>query len=245
MRQRGAIPYAYTANLGQPDEPDYDDIPRRAKQYGAEQARLVDCRRQLVAEGLAALQSGAFHITTAGVPVLQHDAARPRRHRHAARRRDERRRRPHLGRRQHVQGQRHRTVLSLRPARQPQPADLQALARPGVHRRARRPQGDVGVHEPLRARLPHERGEGVLDRFEPARRDARSQGPRASQQGHQDRRADHGRAVLARGRADQARNGHDPLRRRDAGRDRRDLVRRSRCNCCSTPTRSADATASG
>jgi argininosuccinate synthase len=70
MRQRGAIPYAYTANLGQPDEPDYDDIPRRAKQYGAEEARLVDCRRQLVLEGLAALQCGAFHISTAGVPYF-------------------------------------------------------------------------------------------------------------------------------------------------------------------------------
>jgi argininosuccinate synthase len=70
MRQRGAIPYAYTANLGQPDEPDYEDIPRRAKLYGAEVARLVDCRRQLVLEGLAALQCGAFHITTAGVPYF-------------------------------------------------------------------------------------------------------------------------------------------------------------------------------
>jgi argininosuccinate synthase len=70
MRQRGAIPYAYTANLGQPDEPDYDDIPRRALQYGAERARLVDCRRALVLEGLAALQCGAFHISTAGVPYF-------------------------------------------------------------------------------------------------------------------------------------------------------------------------------
>ena len=67
MRQKGAIPYAYTANLGQPDEPDYDDIPRRAMQYGAQKARLIDCRAQLVAEGLAALQAGAFHISTAGV----------------------------------------------------------------------------------------------------------------------------------------------------------------------------------
>ncbi len=67
MRQHGAIPYAYTANLGQPDEPDYDDIPRRALQYGAEKARLIDCRHELVSEGLAALQSGAFHISTAGV----------------------------------------------------------------------------------------------------------------------------------------------------------------------------------
>src|SRR6476659_4673371 len=67
MRLKGAIPYAYTANLGQPDEPDYDEIPRKAMQYGAEKARLVDCRPQLVAEGIAALQSGAFHICTAGV----------------------------------------------------------------------------------------------------------------------------------------------------------------------------------
>ena len=70
MRRKGAIPYAYTANLGQPDEPDYDEIPRRALQYGAERARLIDCRTQLVAEGLAALQCGAFHISTAGVPYF-------------------------------------------------------------------------------------------------------------------------------------------------------------------------------
>src|SRR5688500_5899210 len=66
MRAKGAIPYAYTANLGQPDETDYDDIPRRALEYGAEKARLIECRPQLVAEGLAALQCGAFHISTAG-----------------------------------------------------------------------------------------------------------------------------------------------------------------------------------
>src|SRR5215467_10796015 len=67
MRKKGAIPYAYTANLGQPDEPDYDEIPRKAMQYGAEKARLVDCRAQLVAEGIAALQCGAFHVSTAGL----------------------------------------------------------------------------------------------------------------------------------------------------------------------------------
>jgi len=67
MRQKGAIPYAYTANLGQPDETNYDEIPKKAKAYGAELARLVDCREQLVAEGIAALQSGAFHISTGGV----------------------------------------------------------------------------------------------------------------------------------------------------------------------------------
>ncbi len=67
MKLKGAQPYAYTANLGQPDEPDYDEIPRKAMEYGAEKARLIDCRQQLAAEGLAALQAGAFHITTAGV----------------------------------------------------------------------------------------------------------------------------------------------------------------------------------
>ena len=70
MRAKGAIPYAYTANLGQPDEADYDEIPRKALQYGAEKARLVDCRAQLVSEGIAVLQCGAFHISTAGVPYF-------------------------------------------------------------------------------------------------------------------------------------------------------------------------------
>jgi argininosuccinate synthase len=67
MRLKGAIPYAYTANLGQPDETDYDAIPRSALEYGAEKARLIDCRGPLVREGIAALQAGAFHISTAGV----------------------------------------------------------------------------------------------------------------------------------------------------------------------------------
>src|SRR5215831_20434621 len=67
MKLKGAVPYAYTANLGQPDETDYDAIPKKALEYGAEKARLIDCRKQLVAEGIAAIQSGAFHISTAGV----------------------------------------------------------------------------------------------------------------------------------------------------------------------------------
>ncbi|WP_343712211.1 argininosuccinate synthase [Inquilinus sp.] len=66
MRSKGALPCAYTANLGQPDESDYEDIPRKALAYGAETARLIDCRAQLVAEGIAAIQCGAFHISTAG-----------------------------------------------------------------------------------------------------------------------------------------------------------------------------------
>src|SRR3990167_822012 len=67
MKLKGAMPYAYTANLGQPDEPDYDAIPRKAMEYGAEKARLVDCRTQLAHEGIAALQAGAFHISTGGL----------------------------------------------------------------------------------------------------------------------------------------------------------------------------------
>ena len=66
MRRRGAVPYAYTANLGQPDESDYDAIPRRALEYGAEKARLIDCRTPLANEGIAALQCGAFHVRCAG-----------------------------------------------------------------------------------------------------------------------------------------------------------------------------------
>ncbi len=67
MRQKGAVPYAYTANLGQPDEDDYNAIPRKAMEYGAENARLIDCRTQLAHEGIAAIQSGAFHISTGGI----------------------------------------------------------------------------------------------------------------------------------------------------------------------------------
>src|SRR6476469_2899994 len=70
MRAKGAIPFAYTANLGQPDEADYEAIPRKAREYGAELARLIDCRAALVREGIAALQAGAFHVTTAGVPYF-------------------------------------------------------------------------------------------------------------------------------------------------------------------------------
>ena len=66
MRERGAVPYAFTADLGQPDEPDVASIPERALRYGAEDAVLVDCKDALAREGLAALQCGAFHVQTAG-----------------------------------------------------------------------------------------------------------------------------------------------------------------------------------
>ncbi len=66
MKEKGALPYTYTADLGQPDEPDLEGVPGRALEYGAVAARLIDCRTELVREGLMALQCGAFHITTAG-----------------------------------------------------------------------------------------------------------------------------------------------------------------------------------
>jgi len=66
MKSKGAIPCTYTADLGQYDEKNIETIPDRAKEYGAEIARLVDCKAALVEEGLAALACGAFHITTAG-----------------------------------------------------------------------------------------------------------------------------------------------------------------------------------
>src|SRR5689334_7712668 len=66
MRENGAVPYAFTADLGQPDEPDVDAVPAKARLYGAEDAVLVDCKERLAREGLAALACGAFHIQTAG-----------------------------------------------------------------------------------------------------------------------------------------------------------------------------------
>ncbi|MGX8903776.1 argininosuccinate synthase [Streptomyces netropsis] len=65
MRERGAFPYAYTADIGQYDEPDLAEVPERGLAYGAERARLIDCRGALVEEGLAALVCGAFHIRSA------------------------------------------------------------------------------------------------------------------------------------------------------------------------------------
>ena len=179
MRSKGAIPYAYTANLGQPDEPDYDEIPRKALQYGAEKARLIDCRAQLVAEGLAALQCGAFHISTAGVPYFNTTP---------------------IGRA--VTG----TMLVVAMKEDDvhiwgdgstfKGNDIERFYRYGLlanpSLRIYKPWldqqfidelgGRKEMSEYMRAgglRLQDERREGVLDRLEHARRHARSQGPRA------------------------------------------------------------------
>src|SRR3954453_15775483 len=66
MREKGAVPYAFTADLGQYDEPNIHAVPEKGRRYGAEQAILVDCKEALVREGIAPLQCGAFHVRTAG-----------------------------------------------------------------------------------------------------------------------------------------------------------------------------------
>jgi argininosuccinate synthase len=103
-------------------------------EYGAEKARLIDCRSQLAAEGIAAMQCGAFHISTAGVTYFNTTPigrAVTGTMLVAAMKEDD----VHIwGRWQHLQGQRHRALLPLRPAGQPVAQDLQALAGPGVHR---------------------------------------------------------------------------------------------------------------
>src|SRR5581483_5896136 len=106
----------------------------------------------------------------------------------------------------------------LRPARERVAADLQAVARHRVRVRARRAQGDERVARGARPPARELGREGVLDRREPPRRDARGEGPRAPLHEHEDRRADHGRRALGPRRRDRARGRDDPLRARPAGR---------------------------
>ena len=146
--------------------------------------------------------------------LLQHDAARPRRHRHAARARHEGGRRRHLGRRLHLQGQRHRAVLPLRPDGQPAAAHLQAVAGRRVRHRARRPQGDERVARRPGLPLPRLHREGVLDRREHLGRHARGEAARAPRHRARHRRADHGRRRLARRRRDRHRGGVGAVRGR-------------------------------
>ena len=154
MREKGAVPCTYTADLGQYDEPDIDSVPGRAVQYGAELSRLVDCTEALVEEGLSAIACGAFHVRSGGKTYFNTTPLGRAvtgtllvRAMHADERLD-------LGRRLDLQGQRHRAVLPLRPARQPEPADLQAVAGRRLRRRARRPPRDVGVAHRARPALP-------------------------------------------------------------------------------------------
>ncbi len=179
MRDKGAIPCTYTADLGQYDEPDIDGVPEpRLRLRRRDRARR---RLQASAGRGRARRPRVRRVPRAlGRPrVLQHHAARPRRDRHHARARHARRRRRHLGRRVDVQGQRHRAVLPLRPARQPRPADLQALARRRLRHRARRPTRDEPVADRARPALPRQRREGLLHRRQHLGRHPRGQDARA------------------------------------------------------------------
>jgi Argininosuccinate synthase len=193
MREQGAIPYAFTADLGQYDEPDVSAVPDRAKQYGAEEAVLVDCREALAREGLAALQCGAFHIQTAGKRYFNTTP---------------------LGRAVTgtllVQAMATRGVDIWGDGSTYKGNDIERFYRYGLlaneNLRIYKPWldetfvaelgGRTEMSEWLAERgLPARQldGEGVLDRREPARRDARGEGSRAARDEHGDRRADHGR----------------------------------------------------
>ena len=129
IREKGGIPYAFTADLGQVDEADVADIPERALAYGAGEGR--DRRLSRAARCTRARRAPVRRVPRLErrQDLLQHDAARPRGHRHDARPRDARARCRHLGRRLDVQGQRHRALLPLRAPDEPRPSHLQAVAR--------------------------------------------------------------------------------------------------------------------
>ena len=228
--QKGAIPYAYTANLGQPDEPDYDEIPRRALQYGAEKARLIDCRAQLVAEGLAALQCGAFHISTAGVPYFNTTPigrAVTGTMLVVAMKEDD----------VHIWGDGstfkgndierfYRYGLLANPSlRIYKPwLDQQFIDELGGRKEMSEYMQRAGLAYKMSTEKAYSTDSNILGATHEAK-DLEHLDTR-----HHDRRADHGRGVLARGRRRQAGDGDDPLRRRPAGRAQRHHVPRRRAS---------------
>ena len=198
MKQKGARTFAYTANLGQPDEADYDEIPRKAMEFGAEKARLVDCRTQLVHEGIAAIQAGAFHVSTGGIAYFNTTP---------------------LGRAvtgtMLVSAMKEDGVNIWGDGSTYKGNDIERFYRYGLltnpSLRIYKPWLDQQFIDELggraemsafmtaaRLRLQDERREGLFDRQQSARRHPRGQGSRAPRQRHQDRQSDHGRAVLAR-----------------------------------------------
>ena len=245
MREKGAIPYAYTADLGQTDEPDLPGVPDRAKLYGAEEARLVDCRAELVREGLIALQCGAFHITTAGKTYFNTTP---------------------LGRA--VTG-----TLLVRAMRDDgvdvwgdgstyKGNDIERFYRYGllVNRGLRiykpwlDPQfvaelgGRAEMSEFLVSRglpVPRRDREGVLDRRQHLGRHPRGEVARRAGHEHRDRRADHGCRALGSG----GRDRHRGRRRSGSSRAGRSpstaTSTRPRSSWCARPTRSAGGTGWG
>ena len=164
-----------------------------------------------------ALQCGAFHISTAGPHLLQHHAAGPGRHRHPAGAGHAGRRRRHLGRRLHLQGQRHRALLPLRAAGQPPAPGVQALAGRCLRERAGRPGRDEPVPRRPGTALPDHRGEGLLHRRQPVGRHPRGQAAGAAGPVDGPGGADHGRRPLGRDRRHRPRDRLGPLRRGLAG----------------------------
>ena len=236
MRAKGAIPYSYTANLGQPDEPDYDDIPRRALEYGAEKARLIDCRAQLVAEGMAALQSGAFHISTAGVHYFNTTPigrAVTGTMLVVAMKEDD----------VHIWGDGstfkgndierfYRYGLLANPALR--------IYKPWLDQTfidelgGRKEMSEYMPANGLDYKMSVEKAYSTDSNIWGATHEAKDLEhlTRAS-----NRRAHHGRAFLARRRASQARDRHPPVPRRPAGSDQRRRLTTTRWNWCSKPTR--------
>jgi len=183
MREKGAVPYAYTANLGQPDETDYEEIPRKAMAYGAEKARLIECRAQLVAEGLAALQCGAFHISTAGQTYFNTTP---------------------LGRAvtgtMLVAAMREDDVNIWGDGSTFKGNDIERFYRYGLltnpNLRVYKPWLDQQFIDELGGRTEMAEYLGVLHRLEHPRCHARGEGPRVPEQGHAHRAAHHGGGVL-------------------------------------------------
>ena len=227
--RKGAIPYAYTANLGQPDEPDYDEHP--AQGAAVRRREGAPDRLPRAARAPKASRRCSAARSTSRRPACP--TSTPRR----------------IGRA--VTG----TMLVVAMKEDDvhiwgdgstfKGNDIERFYRYGLlanpNLRIYKPWLDQPFIDELGGRkemseymqraglrVQDERREGLLDRLEHARRHARSQGPRAPQHGHQDRRADHGRRVLARRRRRQAGDGDDPLRRRPAGRAQRHDVRRPR-----------------
>ncbi len=244
IREKGAIPYALTADLGQYDEDDVAGIPSRAAEVGAEEAILVDCKPAPRPRGARRAPLRRLPRLVGREDVLQHDPARAGRDGDDARPRDARARRRRLGRRLDLQGQRHRAVLPLRAARQPVAPDLQAVARPAVRRGARRAEGDERVARRARPAVPVERREGVLHRREHLGCDARGEGARAPRpvDGHRPSRSWASRTGTPRSRS---RPRRSPSGSRRAGRSRSTASATTTVSrSCSRRTRSAAATAS-
>ena len=243
--RRGRCPTPTPPTSASTTSPTSASVPGRAGAYGAEGARLVDCKAALVEEGLAALDLRRVPHQVGRPRLLQHHAAGPRGHRHAAGAGHAGRRGADLGRRLHLQGQRHRAVLPLRPARQPArcgstsrgwtpPSSASWAA--GRRCRSGWPTASCPTGQARRRPTPPTRTSGAP----PTRPSARA--PRRQRR---DRRA---RSWACGSGTPTSRSpAEDVTVTFERGRpvaDQRQGVRHARSTWCSRPTRSADGTGS-